>query len=251
MEIAVEVRAAERNYGSGGTSVAALKGVTLDFPVGSFTAVMGPSGSGKSTLLNAIAGLELLDAGSVLVGGMSMAGLDDDSRTKLRRDRLGLVYQDFNLLPYLTAAQNVALPLRLAGRPVDVDMVLGLLGSVGIADRANHVPSALSGGQQQRVAIARALVLDPAAVLADEPTGALDMRSASEVLDLLRSRVDHQGATVVMVTHDPVAASRADDVVFLSDGQVSGRLEHPTARSVMAELLHLTDLSSQQGLGTR
>lgn len=251
MEIAIAVKAAERRFGSQHNEVVALNAVTLDFAAGSFTAVMGPSGSGKSTLLNVIAGLEPLDAGEALIGGISIASLTDDARTVLRRESLGLIYQDFNLLPFLTAAENVALPLRLAGRTVREDSVRSLLDAVGMAGQADQLPSTLSGGQQQRVAIARAVATGPTAVLADEPTGALDVRSASDVLDLLRARVDYHAATVVMVTHDPVAASRADTVVFLRDGRAAGRLDRPTPRMVTDRLLELADLGARRAVVAR
>ncbi|MBA2954181.1 ATP-binding cassette domain-containing protein [Nocardioides sp. MAH-18] len=240
---ALEVTGLTRTYGDGPNAVHALAGVDLAFAPGSFTAVMGPSGSGKSTFLNCAAGLERPSAGRVLVDGRDVTEDDEDARTRLRRERLGFVFQGFHLLPYLTAEQNVGLPLRLAGRRSDRARVRGLLERVGLADRAHHLPTALSGGQQQRVAIARALVTEPAVLLADEPTGALDTITAHEVLALLRDSVDTLGQTVVMVTHDPVAAAYADTVVFLVDGRVAGRMDGPTADAVAGQLAHLDQLT--------
>lgn len=221
---AVRLRAVSRRFGSGGTSVSALDDVSLTFPRGTFTAVMGPSGSGKSTLLQCAAGLDRPTSGSVVVGGTELAGLSERRLTLLRRERIGFVFQAFNLLPSLTAEQNVALPLRLAGRRPKKARVCEALGQVGLGDRARHRPSEMSGGQQQRVALARALITRPDVLFADEPTGALDWRTGREVLALLRGMVDRDGQTVVMVTHDPVAAAHADRVVFLVDGRVNGEL---------------------------
>ena len=239
---ALEVQGLTRMYGVGAAAVDALRGIDLTFDTGSFTAVMGPSGSGKSTFLNCAGALEIPTYGRVLVGGQDVTNLDDACRARLRRERIGFVFQDFHLVPYLTAAQNVELPARLSGRRPDRRRIAALLDLVGLADRARHLPSELSGGQQQRVAIARALSIDPAVVLADEPTGALDTRSAADVLSLLRATVTDQGATVVMVTHDPIAAARADRVIFLVDGRVAGRMEHPTADAVAAQMSHLDEL---------
>ena len=211
---AVALRRVSRRYGA----VYALDEVSLSFPRGSFTAVMGPSGSGKSTLLQCAAGLDRPTSGSVTVGGTELTGLGERRLTLLRRERVGFVFQSFNLLPALTAEQNVALPLRLAGRRVPRARTREALAQVGLGDRARHRPAELSGGQQQRVALARALITRPDVLFADEPTGALDSRTGHEVLTLLRAMVDREGQTVVMVTHDPVAASRADRVVFLVDG---------------------------------
>jgi putative ABC transport system ATP-binding protein len=225
-------------YRSGGV-VMALNQVTLDFAAGTFTAVMGPSGSGKSTLLQCAAGLDRPTSGQVWLGGQELGGLSETRLTVLRRDRIGFVFQSFNLLPSLTAELNVALPLRLAGRRPSRPEIRRVLGSVGLADRAGHRPSQLSGGQQQRVAIARALVTRPEVVFADEPTGMLDSASGREVLGLLRGLVDEQGQTVIMVTHDPVAAGYASRVVFLADGQVAGELRDPTPQLIamwMADL---------------
>ena len=237
-EQAVALRRVSKVYRSGGV-VTALNQVTLDFEAGTFTAVMGPSGSGKSTLLQCAAGLDRPTSGEVWLGGQELGGLSETKLTVLRRNRIGFVFQSFNLLPSLTAELNVALPLRLAGRRPSRPEIRRVLGSVGLADRASHRPSQLSGGQQQRVAIARALVTRPEVVFADEPTGMLDSASGHEVLGLLRGLVDGPGQTVIMVTHDPVAASYASRVVFLADGQVAGELHDPTPQLIaglMADL---------------
>jgi putative ABC transport system ATP-binding protein len=239
---ALEVRGLARTYGEGAGAVTALAGIDLAFAPGTFTAVMGPSGSGKSTLLSCAAGLERPTDGRVLVDGRDITDWSEDDRTRLRRARIGFVFQGFHLMPYLTAEQNVGLPLRLAGRRQDRNRIRDLLARVGLADRGHHLPDALSGGQQQRVAIARALVADPAVVLADEPTGALDSATARDVLSLLRDSVDALGQAVVMVTHDPVAASYADSAVFLVDGRVAGRMDCPTADAVAGQMAHLDDL---------
>ncbi|HEY2672595.1 MAG TPA: ABC transporter ATP-binding protein [Rugosimonospora sp.] len=230
-EEAVALRSVGKVYGTGAGRVVALREVTLDFVTGTFTAVMGPSGSGKSTLLQCAAGLDRPTTGEVYLTGQPLSRLSETRLTLLRRDRIGFVFQSFNLLPALTAELNVALPLRLAGRQPGRREVRDVLASVGLADRARHRPAQLSGGQQQRVAIARALVSRPPVVFADEPTGALDSASGRDVLALLRGLATG-GQTVIMVTHDPVAASYADRVVFLADGSVVDELAAPTARSV-------------------
>jgi len=209
-----------RVYGEGETAVHALRGITTGFPSGQFAAIMGPSGSGKSTLMHLLAGLDRPTAGSVVVDGSELANLDDKALTRLRRDRLGFVFQAFNLVPVLTAEENILLPLTLAGRKPDKEWLDKLIAAVGLGDRLEHRPSELSGGQQQRVAVARALIHRPAVVFADEPTGNLDSHSSDEVLALLRQAVDEFGQTVVMVTHDAHAASVADRIVVLNDGQV-------------------------------
>src|SRR3954449_2969280 len=209
-----------RTYGEGETAVHALAGVTLSFPVGQFTAIMGPSGSGKSTLMHLLAGLDSPTSGSVVIDGQELAGLDDKGLTQLRRDRLGFVFQAFNLVPVLTAEENIKLPLSLAGREVDEKWFDRLIDTVGIRDRLTHRPSELSGGQQQRVAVARALVHRPAVLFADEPTGNLDTHASEEVLSLLRQAVDQFQQTVIMVTHDPQSAAVADRIVILQDGKV-------------------------------
>ncbi|TDD71469.1 ABC transporter ATP-binding protein [Actinomadura rubrisoli] len=215
--------------------MAALGGVTLGFAAGSFTAVMGPSGSGKSTLLQCAAGLTRPTGGTVTLDGIELSAMPEKALTRLRRDRIGFVFQSFNLLPSLTAEQNVMLPLKLAGRRTDRARIAAVLADVGLADRARHRPGELSGGQQQRVAIARALVTRPAVLFADEPTGALDTAASREMLALLRGLAD-DGQTIVMVTHDPVAAAHADLVVFLADGRVAGELRDPSAEAVAARM---------------
>ena len=244
----VELSAVRAVYGIGAQRVVALDGVTMAFGRGTFTAVMGPSGSGKSTLLHCAAGLDRPAEGTVTIDGTALGTLDENARTKFRRDRIGFVFQAFNLVGALTAAQNVELPLRLAGRRAAAGQVDAMLTEVGLADRAGHRPSELSGGQQQRVAIARALVARPAVIFADEPTGALDTQTAADVLELLREPVRTQGQTVVMVTHDPVAASYADQVVFLAYGVLAGSLTAPTAEAVADRMTHLGARSNLQAV---
>jgi len=200
---------------------------------------MGPSGSGKSTLLQCAAGLERPDSGEVSIGGTRLRGLSETALTKLRRQRIGFVFQSFNLMPSLTAAQNVELPLRLAGRKPEPSAIAAALAAVRLADRARHRPGELSGGQQQRVAIARALAARPQVLFADEPTGALDTGTSRDVLRLLRTLVAEQGQTIIMVTHDPIAAADADRVVFLADGRIAGALDQPTAETVAARMTRL------------
>ncbi|HEY1639505.1 MAG TPA: ABC transporter ATP-binding protein [Streptosporangiaceae bacterium] len=238
---AVQLSDVTRTYGRGQGAVAALRGVTAGFAAGTFTAVMGPSGSGKSTLLSCAAGLERPTAGTVRVTGQDLAALSEAALTRLRRDQIGFVFQSFNLIPSLTAELNVALPARLAGQRPSRRAVREALAAVGLADRARHRPAELSGGQQQRVAIARALFTRPSVVFADEPTGALDSASGRQVLGLLRGLADR--ATVVMVTHDPVAAATADRVLFLADGRLAGELHEPTAPSV-AEAMTALELTA-------
>src|SRR3954471_18307179 len=219
-------------YGKGEGAVVALDGVTLGFESGSFTAVMGPSGSGKSTFLHVAAGLDTPTAGDVRLGGVSLAGKSQTSLTELRRDRVGFVFQAFNLLPALTVSQNIVLPLRLGAGRVDKGWMKEVVERTGLSKRLRHRPAELSGGQQQRVAIARALVTRPDVLFADEPTGALDTTTSGEVLALIREIVDNDGQTVVMVTHDPRAAAYADRVVFLADGAVVSTLDSPTVETV-------------------
>jgi putative ABC transport system ATP-binding protein len=228
-----------KTYGGRRNAVTALDGVTISFPRATFTAVMGPSGSGKSTFLHCAAGLDRPTSGSVMLEDEELSKLSEVDLTKLRRSRVGFVFQAFNLLPAFSVQDNVTLPLRLAGKRVKAEAVDRVLQQVGLADRRKHLPGELSGGQQQRVAIARALITRPAVMFADEPTGALDTRTAREVLNLLRGSVDQAGQTVVMVTHDPVAASYADRVVFLADGKLVGELHRPTAETVAERMTHL------------
>ncbi|MBD0674059.1 ABC transporter ATP-binding protein [Streptomyces sp. CBMA156] len=220
-------------YGSGDTEVTALDGVSVVFPEGEFTAIMGPSGCGKSTLMHCAAGLDTPTSGSVRIGTTELGGLGDRELTRLRRDRIGFVFQAFNLLPTLTALENITLPLSLAGRRPDRQWLDRVVSTVGLSQRLGHRPAELSGGQQQRVAIARALVARPAIVFGDEPTGNLDSRSGAEVLGFLRESVRELGQTVVMVTHDPVAAGYADRVVFLADGRLVDEMAHPTPDRVL------------------
>jgi putative ABC transport system ATP-binding protein len=236
---ALQIDTLTRDFGSGDGIVRALDGVTLGFQRGTFTAVMGPSGSGKSTLLQSAAGLDRPTAGRVFLGDVELGGLGERALAKLRRERLGFVFQSFNLLAALTAEQNVALPSRLAGRRLRRGAVREALTAVGLADRGGHRPAQLSGGQQQRVAIARALVGEPELLFADEPTGALDLRAGREVLALLRDTVDRAGRTLVMVTHDPSAAAWADRVVFMADGRLAGELISPTAEQVAERMTGL------------
>ena len=234
--VAEQVR---KHYGSGDTAVTALAGVSLAVPRGEFTAVMGPSGSGKSTLMHCLAGLDTVDGGDVRVGGTSLVGLGDRQLTALRRDRIGFVFQQYNLLPTLTAEENITLPLAIAGRRPDAAWLAEVVAAVGLADRLRHRPSELSGGQQQRVACARALVARPDVVFADEPTGNLDSRSGAEVLGFLRRSATELAQTVVMVTHDPGAASYADRVVFLADGLLVDEIREPTAERVLDRMKRL------------
>jgi putative ABC transport system ATP-binding protein len=220
-------------YGAGDTAVYALDGVTVEFAAMRFTANMGPSGSGKSTLMHCLAGLDTPTSGSVRIGAAELSGLSDRALTMLRRSHVGFVFQSFNLLPALTAEQNIRLPLDLAGGRADPDWWDQVIGRLDLAGRLGHRPSELSGGQQQRVACARALITRPDVIFADEPTGNLDSASSAEVLGFLRASVRELGQTVIMVTHDPVAASYADRVVFLADGLVSGELSAPTPQSVL------------------
>ena len=220
-------------YGSGLTEVTALDQVSLEIAARSFTAVMGPSGSGKSTLMHCMAGLDSASGGQAWIGGEEITALPDRQLTRVRRDRVGFVFQAYNLLPVLTAADNITLPLDIAGRSADRPWLNTVIDTMGLAGRLHHRPSELSGGQQQRVAIARALAGRPEIIFADEPTGNLDSHAGAEVLDLLRRCVREFGQTIVMVTHDPVAASYADRVVFLADGRIAGELDQPTPQTVL------------------
>ncbi|ORK00661.1 peptide ABC transporter ATP-binding protein [Prescottella equi] len=226
-------------YGSGDTQVHALAGVSAEFPRGEFTAIMGPSGSGKSTLMHCLAGLDAASSGAVLIGATDLTTLSDKQMTQLRRDRIGFVFQAFNLVPTLTALENITLPLDIAGRKADQQWLDTVVDRLGLRDRLDHRPGELSGGQQQRVACARALAGQPEIIFGDEPTGNLDSRSSGEVLSILRAAVDEFHQTVVIVTHDPRAASFADRVVFLADGQIVDELREPTAESVLDRMKNL------------
>ncbi|MEV6537636.1 ABC transporter ATP-binding protein [Streptomyces sp. NPDC051665] len=241
---AARVVDAVKVYGVDDTAVRALDGVSVDFPAGRFTAIMGPSGSGKSTLMHCAAGLDTLSSGAAYIGDTELGSLDDRRLTLLRRDRVGFVFQAFNLVPTLTVAENITLPLDLSGARGDQEWIDALVDVVGLRDRLHHRPSELSGGQQQRVAVARAFAGRPEVVFADEPTGNLDSRSGGEVLGLLRRAVRQTDRTVVMVTHDPVAAAHADEVVFLADGRLVDRMQDPTAEKVLDRLKAFEDVRS-------
>ncbi|MGI5161091.1 ABC transporter ATP-binding protein [Microbispora sp. CA-102843] len=231
--------AVSKVYGKGQGAVAALREVSVTIPGGSFTAVMGPSGSGKSTFLHCAAGLDTPSSGSVRLGGTELSGMDETRLTELRRQRIGFVFQAFNLVSSLTVLENITLPMRLAGARVDRAWLEEIVGRVGLAGRTGHRPAQLSGGQQQRVAIARALVTRPQVVFGDEPTGALDTMTARDVLRLLREVVDGLGQTVVMVTHDPVAASYADTVLFLADGRIVDAMAAPSSEKIAERMTRL------------
>jgi putative ABC transport system ATP-binding protein len=237
---AASARNLVKTYGEGETEVRALDGVTIDLLAGQFTAVMGPSGSGKSTLMHCLAALDTPTSGEAVVDGVALSGLKDKALTALRRERVGFVFQSFNLIPTLTAEENILLPLALAGRKADPAWFDRVVDSVGLRDRLSHRPSEMSGGQQQRVACARALVSRPSVVFADEPTGNLDSTSSAEVLGFLRRSVDEFQQTVVMVTHDPVAAAYTDRVVFLADGRIVEELTEPTRDSILETMARLT-----------
>jgi len=237
----VRLESVSKVYGRGGAAVTALNDVSLALASGSFTAMMGPSGSGKSTFLQCAAGLDLPTAGSVFLGETDLASLSENALSRLRRETVGFVFQSFNLVPSLTATQNITLPLRLAKRKAEKEWLGEVIERVGLTQRAKHKPGELSGGQQQRVAIARALVTRPQVIFADEPTGALDTRASREILALLREAVDSLEQTVAMVTHDPIAASYADAVVFLADGQVVDTMTEPSVARVAERMTHLED----------
>jgi putative ABC transport system ATP-binding protein len=238
-DLAARAERATKVYGRGDTAVTALDDVTVGFARGRFTVIMGPSGSGKSTLMHCVAGLDTLTSGTVYVGDVDLTTLDDRHLTTLRRDKIGFVFQQFNLVPTLTAIENVTLPAALAGRETDRAWLDTVIATVRLGDRLTHRPSELSGGQQQRVAVARALAARPDIVFADEPTGNLDSRSGAEILTFLRHAVDELGQTIVMVTHDPVAAAYGDHVVFLADGRVVDDLATPTADKVLDRMKSL------------
>lgn len=230
---AAEVVDACKTYGHGDSSVHALNGVSARFTAGRFTAVMGPSGSGKSTLMHCVAGLDKLSSGKAFIGGVELGTLTDSQLTVLRRTSVGFVFQAFNLIPTLSAIENITLPLDLAGAPADTTWMETVIGTVGLGDRLGHRPSELSGGQQQRVAVARALASRPEIVFADEPTGNLDSQAGAQILGFLRQAVHELGQSVVMVTHDPAAACYADEVLFLADGRLAGTLGDPTPEAIL------------------
>jgi putative ABC transport system ATP-binding protein len=236
---AARAHGVRKSYGSGHATVVALDDISVSLDAGIFTAIMGPSGSGKSTLLHVLAGLDRPDSGEVYLGDTEITSLSDRALTLLRRDQIGFIFQAFNLLPTMTAAENIELPIRIAGRKPDAFWVQSIVEIVGLTDRLEHRPSELSGGQQQRVAAARALASRPQVVFADEPTGALDSRSSAELLGFLRKAVEELDQTVVMVTHDPTAAGYADRVLFLADGQVVDEMEKPSADAVLEYMKHL------------
>lgn len=241
LEPAVRVRDARKVFGAGTNTINALDGITIDFPRGEFTAVMGPSGSGKSTLLHCMSGLDRLTSGTVELAGTDLSTLSDRQLTMVRRKQIGFVFQSFNLVPTLTMDENITLPLQLAGREVHSPTFDAVVDRLGIRDRLKHHPSELSGGQQQRAAVARALVSQPEVVFADEPSGNLDTRSSAELLAMLRAAVDEDGQTIIMVTHDAAAAAFADRVVFLVDGKVVQELRDPSRDSVLDAMKHLAE----------
>ncbi|MDI3388028.1 ABC transporter ATP-binding protein [Streptomyces sp. B-S-A8] len=245
--VAARARGLTKAYGAGETAVRALDAVDVDIARGRFTAVMGPSGSGKSTLMHCLAGLDSVSAGRVWLGGTEITGLRERELTRLRRDRIGFLFQSFNLLPTLTAAENITLPLDIAGRRPDPAWVARIVDTLGLRDRLGHRPAQLSGGQQQRVACARALVSRPELIFADEPTGNLDSRSGLEVLGFLREAVDRLGQTVVMVTHDPGAAAHSDLVLFLGDGRIVDTMAEPSAEAVLERLKRFDTLLPEAG----
>jgi putative ABC transport system ATP-binding protein len=234
--IAARAEHATKVYGRGMTAVTALNDVTVDFQQGRFTTIMGPSGSGKSTLMHCVAGLDTLSSGRVLIGDVDLSRLKDKDLTVLRRTKVGFVFQAYNLVPTLNARENITLPLDLAGQDPDESWLDTVVGAVGLGDRLTHRPSELSGGQQQRVAVARALASRPEIIFADEPTGNLDSKAGAEILTFMRRAVDEFGQTIVMVTHDPVAAGYADRALYLADGRIVDEMEHPTAEAVLDRL---------------
>ena len=233
MSAAARAQNVTKVYGEGGTRVVALDDVSVELERGRFTAIMGPSGSGKSTLMHCLAGLDSVTSGQVFIGDTELTSLDDKALTMLRRDRVGFVFQSFNLVPTLTALENIRLPLDLAGRDPDADWLNTVIDTIGLRDRLKHRPTELSGGQQQRLACARAMIARPDVIFADEPTGNLDSKSSHEVLDFLRRSVDQTGQTIVMVTHEPAAAAFADRALFLADGRIVESLDDPTAERVL------------------
>lgn len=240
-DVAASAIEATKIYGHGDTEVQALKSVSAEFRTGQFTAIMGPSGSGKSTLMHCLAGLDTLTSGSVNISGVDLSQLDEKGLTLLRRDQIGFIFQAFNLIPTLTAAENITLPMDLGGHKPDQDWVDTVVKTVGLADRLDHRPSELSGGQQQRVAVARALASRPQIIFADEPTGNLDSRTGGEILSFMRKAVNELNQTILMVTHDPSAAAYADRVIFLADGHIVSEMVEPTAEKVLDQMKVLGD----------
>lgn len=237
---AARVEDVTKVYGSGAAEVRALDGITRTFPRGRFTAIMGPSGSGKSTLMHCMAGLDRVTSGRAWIGDVEITNLSEKRVTQVRRDAVGFIFQAFNLVPTLSARENILLPLDIAGRKPDADWFSSVVGSLALEDRLTHRPAELSGGQQQRVAAARALVARPQIVFADEPTGQLDSRSSAELLGVMRRAVDEFGQTIVMVTHDPGAASHADQVLFLADGRIVDEMDDPTADTILERMKSLS-----------
>ncbi len=241
IDYAARMIAGLKVYGFADTEVRALNNVTVGFESGQFTTIMGPSGSGKSTLMHCLAGLDNLTSGTVLIGDENVSEMSERERTKLRRDRVGFIFQAYNLIPTLTALENIVLPERLSKRDVDHEWLDTVIDRVHLRDRLSHTPTELSGGQQQRVAVARALVAKPRIIFADEPTGNLDSKAGGEILQFLRRAVDEFGQTIVMVSHDPVAASYGDRIVFLADGSIVAEMQHPTPTAVLDQLKNLGD----------
>ena len=241
LTVAAAATGASKVYGSGDTQVVARDNVTCQFAKGEFTAIMGPSGSGKSTLMHCLAGLDRLSSGSVAIAGIDLSTLDDKALTLLRRDQVGFIFQAFNLIPTLSAGENITLPMDLGGTKPDATWLDTVIDTVGLRDRLNHRPSELSGGQQQRVAVARALASRPQIIFADEPTGNLDSRTGNEILTFMRAAVDELGQTIVMVTHDPSAAGYADRIIFLADGHIVDEMREPTAAKVLDKMKALGD----------
>ena len=238
---AVAARGLTKTYGHDSTRVEALRNVTVSFERSRFTAIMGPSGSGKSTLMHCLAGLDTADSGEIVIGGKNLLELSDDQLTEMRREQIGFVFQSFNLVPTISAKDNILLPLSLAGKKHDRDWFNTVIQSLGLRDRLNHKPHELSGGQQQRVAVARALLTRPEVVFGDEPTGNLDSRTGAEVLSLMRTSTREMGQTIIMVTHDPVAASYADNVLLMKDGTIVGSIQEPTVAAVTEALASLAE----------
>jgi putative ABC transport system ATP-binding protein len=237
--VAARAEEVTKIYGIGDTAVRALNNITVDFAAARYTAIMGPSGSGKSTLLHCLAGLDRVTAGRVLLGDIDITAVSEKELTVVRRDKIGFVFQSYNLIPTLNAIENITLPMALAGRKPDKEWLDRVIKTVGLADRLNHRPSELSGGQQQRVAVGRALASRPQVIFADEPTGNLDSKASAEILGFMRQAVDELSQTIVMVTHDPIAAGYADRVVFLGDGQIVDEMQNPTAEAVIDRVKRL------------